>query len=318
VVSERTGLDAISLAVLEALEELDAIPGRPHKKSATVVDHLYATRGIPPRVGYDTTCILAQDWLTQVLLVDFHGNGGSPDPNDRPAAPRYTECRIAPTGMRALASERGELPRLPVGLINGDLAFGGTAPPFDASRVAAALHAAAEDRVTDAALVEMIGLPSLPTGCDVDIDRDALAAGARTMLRMSATIVLEEGRHGLSLVLSHLPFGASAEIIGQTLMSRLDATRFWEGRDDELYERMAIPLRDVRNESADYVTRVVCDLRTGADIELCKQRLLETWPVSVEFPVQLRAPLATLVRHYADSDDPAAQSAAMTALGIPY
>ena len=37
---------------------------------------------------------MAQDFSLRYPLVDGHGNFGSPDPNDRPAAMRYTEARL--------------------------------------------------------------------------------------------------------------------------------------------------------------------------------------------------------------------------------
>jgi hypothetical protein len=107
-------------------------------------------------------------------------------------------------------------------------------------------------------------------------------------------------------------FGNGAEEVGEKLARRADANRDRRTRNPELDDRMAIPLRDVRNESAGDITRVVCELLRDADIELCRERLLETWPVTVELPVQLRAPLATFVRQFAD--DPAPQHEAMAKL----
>ena len=45
---------------------------------------------------------MAQDFSLRYPLIDGHGNFGSPDPNDRPAAPRYTEARLAPLAMELL------------------------------------------------------------------------------------------------------------------------------------------------------------------------------------------------------------------------
>jgi hypothetical protein len=69
--------------------------------------------------------------------------------------------------------------------------------------------------------------------------------------------------------------------------------------------------RDIRNESTDR-TRLVCELLAGANPELCRQRLLEIWPVSIEITVRLRASLPALVRGLVD--DPVTQSEALTAL----
>jgi DNA gyrase subunit A len=115
MVSERTGLDAILLSVLDGLDELGCRPGTQYRKSAAVVDHVYATRRIRPQFGYDAICVAAAPWLTHVRVIDFHGNFGSADSDDEPAAARYTEVRLASAGAMALASERGELAKLPIG-----------------------------------------------------------------------------------------------------------------------------------------------------------------------------------------------------------
>ena len=51
---------------------------------------------------YDALARMAQDFSLRYPLIDGHGNFGSPDPNDRPAAPRYTEARLAPLAMELL------------------------------------------------------------------------------------------------------------------------------------------------------------------------------------------------------------------------
>src|SRR5437667_258339 len=51
---------------------------------------------------YDALARMAQDFSLRYPLVDGHGNFGSPDPNDRPGAARYTEARLAPLAMQLL------------------------------------------------------------------------------------------------------------------------------------------------------------------------------------------------------------------------
>ena len=51
---------------------------------------------------YDALARMAQDFSLRYPLIDGHGNFGSPDPNDRPAALRYTEARLAPLAMQLL------------------------------------------------------------------------------------------------------------------------------------------------------------------------------------------------------------------------
>jgi DNA gyrase/topoisomerase IV subunit A len=313
MVSERTGLDAVVLAALECLDEVDARPDGRYVKSAKVVDRMYASRGIPPRHGYDAICYTSAPWLVHVRLIDFFGNLGSPDPNDEAAAPRYTEVRLSPAGSMALAAERGELPRLPIRLINGDLALGGTSPPFDPARLLDAFRAAATGAATDTELVETLGLPAFPTWCSVAGDLTALASGARTLLRLSADVAIETHARAPRLVLSHFPLGVGPEAAAQSLAARADAarTRDLRATHPELHDKLALPLRDVRNESVDLVGRVVCELWPGADAEMCREGVLQTWPVMTTLPVQLPATLPTLVREFA------AQHEAIAALLAP-
>ncbi len=312
--SERTGLDAVVLGTLHSLDELGVWPDSMYKKSASVVDHLYTTRGIPPKFGYDAICVTAAAWLTHVRLIDLHGNGGSADTQDEPAAARYTEVRLARSGVLALASERGALPRLPIGLINGDLATGGSAPPFDPGRVFEAVRSAAGRTATDDALAAAVGMPAFPTGCAVTGDFAALAEGSLTKLRVSTDIEIETDARGTRLLISRVPYGVGAGDVGEAIARRVDAVR--SARLSEAYpdleNALDLPLRDVRNESAGDTTRVVCDLLAGADAELCRDRLLEIWPVTIEIPVRLRAPLAVLVRGFVD--DAAVQNEALAAL----
>jgi DNA gyrase/topoisomerase IV subunit A len=221
---------------------------------------------------------------------------------------------LARAGVLALASERGELPRLPIGLINGDLAIGGTTPPFDPTRVVDALHVAAAGGATDDEIVDRVGMPSFPTACSVTGDLKAIAAGTRTKLRVSTDIAIETDDRGTRLLISRVPYGVGPDDVGTAIAGRVDAVRSGRLREayPELQNALDLPLRDVRNESMNDVTRVVCELLAGANAELCRERLLETWPVTIEIPVQLRAPLATLVRGFVD--DPAAQNAALAAL----
>lgn len=317
MVSDRTGLDAVVLSVLECLDELGARPDARFVKSANAVERVYTTREIPPRYGYDTICSISARWLVHLRLIDFHGSLGGPDWNDEPAGARYTEVRLSRAGSIALASERGELPRLPIGLINGDLTFGGTSPSFDPARLASALRSAAAGAITDAELVELVGLPAFSTECSVDGDPAALAAGAQTRLRLSADVAIETRDGGSQLVISRFPPRVGPGDAAEAIAARVDAAR---GRDlrtthPELYDQMDLALRDVRNESIDDRGRLVCELLPGADPGMCRDRLLETWPVTDELPVQLRAPLAALVRDFVD--DPAAQGAAIAQLLAP-
>jgi DNA gyrase subunit A len=314
VLGDRTGLGAIEGALLEALDELGAQPDRPHRKSASVLRHVYATSRIGPRFSYETVCALAARWLVHVRLIDFHGNLGGPDDDDRPAGPRYTEIRLSKAGAFAVAAERGDLPRLPIGLINGDFTAGGTSPPFEPTAVARAVQRAAADTgVTGAELIELVGPPSFPTGCSVDGDIAALVAGEATRLRLSACVSLDTNRNSPEVVISHLPYGIGPDAVTYAIASRVNA------RNDSLADtnpalnaRLQIPLTDVRDESTATEVRLVCTIEEHADPNLCRARILETWPVTIDVAVQLAGPLPALVR--ALVDDATTQNGAIAAL----
>jgi DNA gyrase subunit A len=313
-VSERTGLGVVEVSVLEALDELGARPERPYVKCARVVQLLADEHGVSPRYGYDALCALARPWLVHLRLVDFHGNFGSADEGDRPANPRYTEARLSTAGALALAAERRTGPRLPIGLVNGDLHVDGSSPAFSPSRVIDTILALLDDpELPDLELVERIGPPAFPTGCRVECDHAALAAALPTTLMLTARLTVEAGRRGPAIVVSNLPPGVGPQQISDAIAARAEGHfgRLRE-RSPERFAALTLPLRDVRDESDGSVTRIVCELRTGADVAECERKLASTWGVTIRRPVQLRAPLPRLLRDLVDAG--AAQRSALTAL----
>ena len=312
--SERRSLGIVERAVLETLDRLGARADRTHVKNARIVQALADDHEVSPKYGYDALCTLAQPWLLHLPLVDFHGNYGSADEGDRPANPRYTESRLSTAGTLTLAAERGAGPQVPVALINGDLHVDGLAPPFSPTRVITALLALADDpRIDDEEIVERVGPPASPTGSGVTCDLAALAAGAPTVMIQTAHLAVEQGDRGALIVLTHLPLGIGDDTIMRALADRANAR--WHDLDDDSddIDELILPLRDVRNESHGDVTRIVCELRPGAMLADCEQRIAGTWGVKVRREVQLSAPLARLVHDLID-EDAVAQRSALAAL----
>src|SRR5437660_8790539 len=90
----RDGLKPVHRRVLYAMNELGLVPGRPYKKSATVVGDVigkYHPHG--DQSVYDALVRMVQDFSMRVPLIDGQGNFGSVD-GDPPAAMRYTEVRL--------------------------------------------------------------------------------------------------------------------------------------------------------------------------------------------------------------------------------
>src|SRR6266568_9073830 len=184
----RDGLKPVQRRILYSMYSEGLRPERKHAKSAATVGEVM--KSFHPHGDaaiYDALARMAQEFSLRYPLVDGHGNFGSPDPNDRPAAMRYTECRLAPLAMHMLAGidentvdfidtydgktqEPAALPsRFPNLLVNGS---GGIAvgmatniPPHNLREVIGATIAYIEDPSIDVdVLMKHIKGPDFPTG----------------------------------------------------------------------------------------------------------------------------------------------------------
>src|SRR3989442_14973244 len=98
----RDGLKPVHRRILYAMNELGLVPGRPYKKSATVVGDVlgkYHPHG--DGAVYDALVRMVQDFSLRYPLVDGQGNFGSVD-GDPAAAYRYTESRLNRVAMAML------------------------------------------------------------------------------------------------------------------------------------------------------------------------------------------------------------------------
>ncbi|HWC76491.1 MAG TPA: DNA gyrase subunit A, partial [Blastocatellia bacterium] len=99
----RDGLKPVHRRILYSMHELGLAPGRPFKKSATVVGDVlgkYHPHG--DTAVYDALVRMAQYFSLRYPLVDGQGNFGSVD-GDAPAAYRYTEARLTRIATEMLA-----------------------------------------------------------------------------------------------------------------------------------------------------------------------------------------------------------------------
>ncbi|HLF40216.1 MAG TPA: DNA gyrase subunit A [Acidimicrobiia bacterium] len=97
----RDGLKPVHRRILYGMYEAGLRPERPYTKCAQVVGRVmgqYHPHG--DTAIYDALARMAQSFSLRHPLVDGHGNFGSPDPNDRPAAMRY--CVTGNTRLRTL------------------------------------------------------------------------------------------------------------------------------------------------------------------------------------------------------------------------
>ncbi|MGH7540811.1 MAG: DNA gyrase subunit A, partial [Gemmatimonadota bacterium] len=183
----RDGLKPVHRRILYAMREEGLHPGRPYKKSATVVGDVlgrYHPHG--DSAVYDTIVRMVQEFSMRYPLIDGQGNFGSID-GDSAAAYRYTEARLTPVAMELLGEidrdtvdmrpnfdgrllEPEVLPaRLPNLLLNGSdgIAVGMATkiPPHNLGELlAAADHVVEHPECTVDDLIEILPGPDFPTG----------------------------------------------------------------------------------------------------------------------------------------------------------
>ena len=231
----RDGLKPVHRRVLYAMYDGGYRPDKQFSKCSRVVGdvmgqfHPHGDSAI-----YDTLVRLVQDWNLRYPLVWGQGNFGSPG-NDPAAAPRYTECKMAPLAMEMVrdideetvdfqdnydgrTQEPTILPaRFPNLLVNGSIGIAvGMAtniPPHNLREVAQAAKFALENpELQGEALVEelikIVKGPDFPTGAQILGRRgieDAYRTG-RGSITMRAVVNVEEIHNRTALVVTELPY----------------------------------------------------------------------------------------------------------------
>jgi len=298
----RDGLKPVQRRILYGMYTEGMRPDRQHRKSANAVGNVMANyHPHGDQSIYDALARMAQDFSLRYPLVDGHGNFGSPDPADRPAAPRYTEARLAPLAMELLGEidedtvdfedtydgqhqQPSVLPaRFPNLLVNGG---GGIAvgmatniPPHNLREVIdATLHLIDHPDADTDALMQFVQGPDFPTGAKI-LGRIGIAEAFRTgrgSIRMRAVAEIVEAARGLQIVVTEVPYQTSVEVIGQKIAELVNDRRI-EG------------IRDVRNESAGDRVRLVVDLKRDANAQVVLNQLYKHTPMQTNFAAHVLA-----------------------------
>lgn len=231
----RDGLKPVHRRVLYAMYDGGYRPDKQFSKCSRVVGDVmgqYHPHG--DAAIYDTLVRLVQDWNLRYPLVAGQGNFGSPG-NDPAAAPRYTECKMAPLAMEMVrdideetvdfqdnydgrTQEPTILPsRFPNLLVNGSIGIAvGMAtniPPHNLKEISAAAKFVLENPtlVGEALTEELIKIvkgPDFPTGAQILGRRgieDAYRTG-RGSITMRAVVNVEEIHNRTCLVVTELPY----------------------------------------------------------------------------------------------------------------
>ncbi|WP_309670535.1 DNA gyrase subunit A [Gemmatimonas sp.] len=262
----RDGLKPVHRRVLYAMNELGLLPGRPFKKSATVVGDVlgkYHPHG--DSSVYDALVRMVQTFSLRYPLVDGQGNFGSMD-GDNAAAYRYTEARLTRMSVEMLEDidkntvdfapnfdDRLQEPRvLPSGvpnlLVNGSsgiaVGMATNIPPHNLREVVSAVIAMIDNpELEGAALRAIVRGPDFPTGGYI-YGRAGIAdyqdtGRGRIVMRAKAVIEEKESTGRSQIVITEVPYQVNkaklvidiAELVRDQKLTGISALRDESDRD---------------------------------------------------------------------------------------
>ena len=262
----RDGLKPVHRRVLYAMNELGLLPGRPFKKSATVVGDVlgkYHPHG--DSSVYDALVRMVQTFSLRYPLVDGQGNFGSMD-GDNAAAYRYTEARLTRMSVEMLEDidkntvdfapnfdDRLEEPRvLPSGvpnlLVNGSsgiaVGMATNIPPHNLREVVTAVIAMIDNpELEGAALRAIVRGPDFPTGGYIygraGISDYQDTGRGRIVMRAKAVIEEKESTGRSQIVVTEVPYQVNkaklvidiAELVRDQKLTGISALRDESDRD---------------------------------------------------------------------------------------
>jgi DNA gyrase subunit A len=271
----RDGLKPVHRRILYSMHELGLQPGRPHKKSATVVGDVlgkYHPHG--DMAVYDALVRMVQDFSLRYPLIDGQGNFGSVD-GDSAAAYRYTEARLTAMAVAMLEDidkatvafapnfdDRLEEPtvlpsKLPNLLINGSsgiaVGMATNIPPHNLGEVCSAIkHLIDHPDCEIKDLRKHVSGPDFPTGGFIygrDGVRDCYETGrGRIIMRARAQVEEKESSGRSQIVVTEIPF-------------MVNKTRLIEQIVDLVRQKKVTEISDLRDESDRDGMRVVIELK---------------------------------------------------------
>ncbi|SOC58188.1 DNA gyrase subunit A [Ornithinimicrobium cerasi] len=322
----RDGLKPVHRRVLYAMYDGGYRPDRGFNKCARVVGDVmgnYHPHG--DSAIYDAMVRLVQDWSLRYPLIEGQGNFGTPG-DDPAAAPRYTECRMAPLAMEMVRDIREDtvdmgdnydgknkeplvLPaRFPNLLVNGSagIAVGMATqiPPHNLREVAAGAQfllqnpeISREDLLER--LIEIIPGPDFPTGALImgrkGID-DAYRTGRGSII-MRAVVEVEEIQGRTCLVVSELPYQVNPDSLARKMAELVN--------DGKL-----TGIADLRDETSGRTgQRLVIVLKRDAVAKVVLNNLYKHTQLQQSFGANMLAlvdgvprtlPLSAFIRHWVD------------------
>ena len=244
----RDGLKPVHRRVLYAMYDGGYRPDRNYSKCSRVVGDVmgqYHPHG--DSAIYDALVRLVQPWAMRYPLIDGQGNFGSAG-NDGAAAPRYTECKMAPLSLEMVRDieedtvdfqdnydgrnqEPVYLPaRFPNLLVNGSagiaVGMATNIPPHNLREVAAGAQwlLSHPDATSEEALEALLGIikgPDFPNGATI-LGRKGIEDAYRTgrgSITQRAVVEVEEIQGRTCLVVTELPYMVNPDTLANKIAS---------------------------------------------------------------------------------------------------
>ena len=302
----RDGLKPVHRRVLYAMYDGGYRPTASFSKSSRVVGEVmgnYHPHG--DAAIYDALARLVQPWSLRAPLVAGQGNFGTPG-NLGPAAPRYTECKMAPLAMEMVRDidedtvdfqdnydgknqEPTILPaRFPNLLVNGSegIAVGMATriPPHNLREVAKGVQwyldnpEASREELLEA-LIERIPGPDFPTGATI-LGRRGIEQAYRTgrgSITQRAVVNVEEIHGRQCLVVTELPYQVNPDNLADKIAQLV--------RDGQI-----TGIADIRDETSGRTgQRLVIVLKRDAVAKVVLNNLYKRTQLQDNFPANMLA-----------------------------
>ena len=294
----RDGLKPVQRRILFQMDRMGLRPDRPHVKSSRVVgDVMGRLHPHGDTAIYEALVRLAQPFTMRLPLIDGHGNFGSLD--DGPAAPRYTEARLAAPALALTAdldedtvdfspnydytlTEPEVLPAaFPNLLVNGaaGIAVGMATnmPPHNLVEVvAAARHLLTHPEANLEDLMAFVPGPDLPAGgmiVGLDGIREAYRTGRGKFLTRATAHVEAVSPRRKGIVVTELPYMVGPEKIIARIKEAVGAKKL-QGITD------VADLTDRRHG-----TRLVISVKNGYNPEAVLAQLYKHTPLEDSFGI---------------------------------
>lgn len=303
------GLKPVQRRILYAMShDLGLVPDKPHKKCARIVGEVlgkYHPHG--DSSVYEALVNLAQNFKTNEVLVDGHGNFGSID-GDSAAAMRYTEARLSPLSLELLRDlekntvewslnfddslkEPSMLPgRFPNILVNGSqgIAVGVSTniPSHNLNEAIDGVIAYIKNQnITLDELMEYIKGPDFPTGGFVVSDdnlREAYRTGrGKVTIHSRYTLEKENGKH--RMIITEIPYTTSKK----NILNALKEIKQDIKTKDTIYSN----IQDISDESDMDGMRIVISFKKNAPAEKLAKAILSNKKICLinNFPINMVA-----------------------------